>query len=127
MINSKNVRIGNTIIDIFDIRNHHIRNIDTDDIFLLDKRIGSQLWYKGIELTHDILLKLGLLKNNLGIYVMNDHAGQPACGIQLGCRDNLYFLSVNDGEYYISDNITFVHELQNAWYFLNNEELIYKS
>jgi hypothetical protein len=73
-------------------------------------------YHKGIPLTEEWLLKMGGKKvNNLDWCIMFG-------GIEFYCRYNkFWYCSI--GSVYLSDRIQFVHQVQNLYFSITNQEL----
>lgn len=111
MINANELRIGNAVSD----------PIGLDKMVSIEvlQNIRKGLKYTGIPLTPEILEKCG--------FVMHKTS-------QLWRKDNFYLhhYLISDNEYcfkysdFTSSSIQYLHQLQNLYFALTGEELIYK-
>jgi hypothetical protein len=117
MIQAKELRIGNYAINDGD---DSIMCITAQDIFTLSK---DEDWLNPIPLTHEILLNCGFEKINS--YWVNKR--NIDCHIVLIDALTRYMVSVTGPFGMVTlKSINSVHQLQNLYYALSGEELIYK-
>jgi hypothetical protein len=97
----------------------NINQVNGHIISELEKAPQGQLWCKPIPLTEEWLLKMGGKKvNNLDWCIMFG-------GIEFYCRYNkFWYCSI--GSVYLSDRIQFVHQVQNLYFSITNQELTMK-
>lgn len=109
MIQANELRIGNLVQSKFGV--HYVA---TPKMMLdIDKGVRK---YFGAPLTEEWLLNFGFKKQ--GIYYFKDDF--------FGISDDLYEVCLwNDGEQigYKNENIKYIHQLQNLYFALTNEEL----
>jgi hypothetical protein len=113
MIKSNELRIGNLYNQYGDIHqvNGHV-------ISALEKAPQGQLWCKPIPLTEEWLLKFGFEKQMMWTYAINI----------IGNKKLIYYLgekgwSVGNKNYSDFSNLNYVHQLQNLYFALTNQEL----
>lgn len=127
------LRIGN-LIDYFG----DIIKVDVIDCFDGKERVGGKTkdgervcdkptYFEPIELTEEVLLKIGFKKKNDCYILSND------CIFFVYYKDSfkqeLLASAKREGKYYYNTNelknydIKYLHQLQNAYYLLTNEEL----
>lgn len=113
MIDAKELRIGNNILPQHDLDGkYHVV------VSLNNKSINSYIedWYSGIPLTHEILEKCGFIK-----WASNFH--KPGCDFHLD--EEFYAIFGVDGEEmpYKTVGLKYLHQLQNLYFDLTEEEL----
>ena len=111
------IRLGSYVIDVFNPKNPTERQIDFDDLAMLENYKNHPLPFKPIPLTEEWLLKFGFLK----------------------CDNGSFYISFWGRDYYYNDctltmrgvniqsKIEYVHQLQNLYFALTNEELTLKA
>jgi hypothetical protein len=118
---SAELRVGNLIIDNeFPSIISEIIGISFTDVVITQYSDSLKLTdTKPIPLTEEWLLKMGGKKvNNLDWSIMFG-------GIEFYCRYNkFWYCSI--GSVYLSDRIQFVHQVQNLYFSITNQELTMK-
>ena len=122
------LRLGNYILDVFDLKNTVIRKIDLEDLSMFINYLNHPLPFRPIPLTEEILLKCGFEHETMYI-IKNLYL------IEYG--DFYFLLDENNGYYHVKlSNHSFghekqvglgiikhLHQLQNLYFALTNQEL----
>lgn len=128
------IRIGIHIIDVFNPNNPIERQIDFDDLAMLGNYKNHPLPFKPIPITEEWLLKFGFIKNtypNLHWFKYVDNGDKIAFTQhkEYGSNKHLsfYFNCGGLNNYSSVDlQLIYVHQLQNLYFALTNEELTLK-
>jgi hypothetical protein len=116
-LTAKDLRIGN-IIHFDDIEEGQVETkITWDDLkwASVNEKTFNE-FHKPIPLTEELLLRFG------GKKVNNSDWFIKFGGIEFYCRHNKFWYS-SIGSVYLSDRVQFVHQLQNLYYSICNQEL----
>lgn len=110
-INPKELRIGN-IVDYFDESlDEWFNNFEIEDLYKYDDDC-----YEGIKLTKQMLKSCGFIEKNIdkeiAYYLFNE--------VEIFKDDDGIFYFVCDA---INVKLTYLHQLQNLYFILKNEEL----
>lgn len=80
-----------------------------------ENNIGDYLPFKPIPLTEEILLKCGFRKSKSGMYLF-DKFSFDLSDFEFGVESDYYYLT-------ISENLKYLHQLQNLYFALTGQEL----
>ena len=121
MIEANELRIGNWINDIFDIKNPVVRQIELDDFTAIAnyQRSGVKpLFLKPILLTPQVLEKCGFKRDWHGYALDNIYS------LSFSVTKNGEFLACF-GDKTVGVIVKHLHQLQNLYFALTGEELTY--
>ena len=113
------LRLGNYILDVFDLKNTVIRKIDLEDLSMFINYSNHPLPFRPIPLTEEILLKCGFEKSawdNFSTF-RNSFCSDGCIVISL---EHKY---IEIGDLTLDIEIKYLHQLQNLIYALTNQEL----
>lgn len=114
MIKANQLRIGTKLNYISAEGDVLVSTIDDQDIkWCVDDNVGFNLVHKPIELTEEILLKCDEIVKNNSFYPYKFLNGL------IKIRNGIYFFKY----YGIEIELPFLHQLQNLFFALTNEEL----
>ena len=119
MIKTKDIRIGNLFQDKYSKSIIKVNGITENDIFF-SGNFTKEWQAEPIPITEEWLLKFGFRKTKYNSVIIYDSELQNSTYITIDKDYSSYFMW---GEYLTS--IKYVHELQNLYYALIKEELIF--
>lgn len=115
------LRLGNWVIDIRNLKNPVEHQIDLDDLAMF-KNFGPHLLpFRGLNITEEWLLKFGF-KKTLSIYFWINIKDVRVEVKEV--KDG--FVLLDDGGAWNSVVFKHVHQLQNLYFALTNTELVYE-
>lgn len=123
---AKELRIGNYYRRMYGHGYEDIVKATIEDIIEINTKPWSEhVWFDGIELTNEWIIKFGF---DIKLEYLNDSASTED-KIIIHEKDGYYLLigSYWGGEEYVetTKKIKYVHQLQNLYFALTNEELTY--
>ena len=107
------LRLGNYILDVFDLKNTVIRKIDLEDLSMFINYSNHPLPFRPIPLTEEILLKCGFEKLGKYTFVCDTALMQ----LEIDVINNKLLHSI------LAIEIKYLHQLQNLYFALTNQEL----
>ena len=115
------LRIGNYIRDVFDIKRHDVKKLDLEDYaVMLNRRNSSHPnTYRGVELNDEWIKIFGfeISKTHDKFFIKDNNIG-------ISTADDMFrFIKGNFVCQIVLREIEFVHELQNLYYAITGVEL----
>lgn len=120
------IRLGIHIIDVFNPKNPTERQIDFDDLAMLGNYKNHHLPFKPIPLNEERLLKFKEVKK------FEDTIYLPLMNLKAEIHFEIYGKEIvsiikSDFAELILDPVKYIHQLQNLYFALTNEELTLKA
>ena len=112
------LRIGNYVFSAEDNKTGEVLQIDSSGIIFANKNGNRWQDLKNIQpisLTEETLLKSGFRKSKSGMYLF-DKFSFDLSDFEFGVESDYYYLT-------ISENIKYLHQLQNLYFALTGQEL----